>query len=206
MSIKTLRGLLCAAALVLARTAAAEVVTFEFCGHTTISNSMAREGTPVVGHFSWNTAAPVTFPYPGSLSSNYAPPDTGSISFSVGRHSITTDQTGVTVRNDTGSNVGDMIDINGMWPVIDGTLFHQGYFSIRLASASGNTSVFQDTRLPSELDIAQFDSVGMNYFQMFSGVTPNDVILDVNLKWIRQAGDSQPGQSVRRLCLPRDGA
>lgn len=104
------------------------------------------------------------------------------------------------------ANVGDMIDINGMSPVIDGTLFHSGYFSIRPATAHGNTSVFQDTRLPAQLDITQFDGLGMNYFQLFSGVVSNEILLDVNLEWIRRAGEPQPGQSERRLCLPRPTA
>lgn len=203
---RILRGLLYGAALIVAGTASAEVVTFEFCGHTKGALPMAREGTPVIGRFSWDVAASGSMPYPGAPQTHYQTPDTGAFSFLVGRHQVSADSTGVTVWNDTGSNVGDMIDINGYSPVIDGTLFRSGYFSMRLASAAGNTSVFDDMQLPSELDLASFDSTGMNYFQLYSGVAVNELLLDVNLAWIRRAGPTRPGESERRLCLPHAGS
>jgi hypothetical protein len=202
----SIRALLCAAGLMAAGTVSAEMVAFEFCGHVVTTTPMARAGTPVMGRFSWDTSAPVIFPEGVTWLSFYSPPYTGPFTFTVGRHSVSAESTGVTVFNDTGSNVADMIDIGGNYPiVIDGTVFDRGYFSIRLATSAANTSVFQDTSLPANLDVADFDSQNMNYFQMFSGVVSNEVLLDATVEWIRRSGEAQAGQSERRECLPVTG-
>ena len=194
------RASLCVAALLLAQTAAAEVATFEFCGHATLSNPMATAGTPVLGRMSWDTSAVGSTTTPETTF--YYAPDTGTFSFSVGAHSVTSSQTWVSVSNDTGSNFADMIDMAGYAPVIDGTLFHSAYFGLRLASGWTGTHVFKDTSLPSNLNIALFDGVGGNYFQMYSGILPNDLLLDVSLKWIRRVHAATPQESARDLCRP----
>lgn len=199
---RVMRGLLWAAAISVGAHASAEIVTFEFCGHTIQANPMAREGAPVVGQFSWDTSASGWFRFGGPPLTYYRAPATGPLSFLVGPHKVAAENTSVLVYNDTQSNVGDMIDINAQAPVIDGTTLRNGYVSIRLASSPENTSVFDDTSLPSELDVAKFDSVGVNYFQMFGGVVANDMLLDVKLDWIRRAADARPGESERRLCVP----
>jgi len=202
MRMKVRNGLLCAAAACLMGNAAAEVVTFDFCGNVRYSNGLGPVGAPVTGQFSWDTSAPMPPPstYPAAT---YSSPVTGPITFAVAGHAIAADRSSVTVYNDLGGNAGDMIDISGQSPVVvDGTTFQFGYFSIRLASSPLNTTVFQDTSLPADLDVSKFDSQGLNYFQMLSGVAYNDLMLDVDLKWIRRAGNSFPGSSERRLCPP----
>jgi hypothetical protein len=202
----SIRALLCAAGLMAVGTVSAEVVAFELCGHVKTSTPMAPAGTPVMGRFSWDTSAPVTSPGGVTWLSSYGPPYTGPFTFTVGPHSVSAENTGVTVFNDTGSNVADMIDFGGNYPiVIDGTVFDQGYFSIRLASSPAKTSVFQDTSLPAHLEVARFDSQSMNYFQMYSGVVQNEVMLDATVDWIRRSGEPRSGQSERRECLPASG-
>ena len=181
-----LRGLLLAAALVAGTNAAADVVTFEFFGRVSSTSPMARQGAPVLGRFSWDTSAPLSPPYEGASQSVYTAPYTFGISFQVGAHKVSSDQMNVVVWNDLGGNVGDMIDIGGARAVIDGTLFENGHFDIRLASAPGNTTALSSPQLPSELNVDSFDSVGMNYFQLLTGVVSNEVLLDVKLEWIRR--------------------
>jgi hypothetical protein len=201
-----MRSLLWAAVISAGAHASAETATFEFCGHTIGTNPMARDGTPVVGRFSWDTSAAGSIPYAGAPQSYYEPPAIGPFSFLVGRHRVTAENTSAVVFNDAQStlgNVSDMIDINAQAPVVDGTLFQNGYFSIRLAGSPQNTSVLADTSLPSRLDVAKFDGFNMNYFQMYSGVVANDLMLDVKLDWIQRAGEARRGESARRLCLPQ---
>ncbi len=192
------RAVLCAAFLLSALSAAAQVVTFEFCGRSIYGTPMAPVGTPVSGRFSWDIAAPALEP-PGSVDNNYYAPQVGRFAFVAGQHNVATDNMWVIVRNFPGS--GDSIDINGYASVIDGTLFSQGYFGIRLSATPG-TDVFPDGKLPRDLNLADFNNPSYNYFQLFSGVVGNDIMLDVELQWVGHP-ETRPGSSERRDCHPR---
>jgi hypothetical protein len=192
------RALLCATFLLSALSASAQVVNFEFCGQSVYATPMAPVGTPVSGQFSWDTTAPALDP-PGSVWNNYYAPQVGRFAFVVGEHTVATDNVWVIVNNFPGS--GDWIDINGYAPVIDGTLFSQGYFGIRLSATPG-TDVFPDGKLPRDLNLADFNNPTFNYFQLYSGVTGNDIMLDVDLQWIGHP-ENRPGNSERRDCHPR---
>jgi hypothetical protein len=191
------RPLLAAAFLLFALPASAQVVTFEFCGRSIYGTPMAPVGTPVSGRFSWDIAAPALEPS-GSVDNNYYAPQVGRFAFVVGEHNVATDNMWVIVRNYPGS--GDSIDINGYAPVIDGTLFSQGYFGIRLSATPGS-DVFADGKLPRDLNLADFNNPSYGYFQMYSGVVSNDIMLDVELQWLGHPQD-RPGNSERRDCHP----
>jgi hypothetical protein len=189
------RWLLGAAALLFALPASAQFVSFDFCGYVKESSPMAQQGTPVFGRFSWDLSAVGYTPFPGA--GYYTSPETGSFTFSVGKHHVKAETTQVVINNDVATS--DLIDINGHAPVVNGTLFRDGYVSIRLMSAPGNMTALQDSRLPRELDVAAFDSVQHNVFQLYSGAVNDDRMLDVTLNWILRA-DVNPGRSDRRQC------
>ena len=66
--------------------------------------------------------------------------DVGPFTFTVGAHAVRSDRVWVVMRDYP--NGGDYIEIRGYEPVIDGTLFAQGYFGVRLSGTPG-TNVFR---------------------------------------------------------------
>jgi hypothetical protein len=173
------------AVLLLAGAASAQVVTFEFQGTVTNTTYMASSGSTVTGHFSWDTAAPTSDPIPSYQYSVYTEPYTFGIWAKVGPHTIRSDQLQVSVYNDLGGNAEDMITVTGSAPVVDGTTFSSGYFSIGLASGWGKTKVFRDTSLQQHLNLMRFDAEGLNYAQLWDG-SPNGLLLDIKLESIRR--------------------
>lgn len=79
----------------------------------------------------------------------------------VGTHEATSKQLSVSIWNNLGGNVEDMIDIYGYTAVLDGTEYPQGTVGFRLATGPGNTKVFRSVNLRERFEIEDFDS--MNY-------------------------------------------
>ncbi len=70
----------------------------------------------------------------------------------------------VSVWDNNGSNVEDMVEIYSNPVFVDGNPYSEGSFGFVLASGSGDTKVLNSTKLPSCLDITKFDAIGFpNY-------------------------------------------
>jgi hypothetical protein len=175
-------GVLAALVLGLHGLAAAEVVTFEFRGTVSYSTYLAAPGTPVVGRFSWDASAPTVVYNPGSYPcSIYQAPYTGAFSARVGEHTIGSDAVDVWVCNDTGSNIPDLLTVNGRAPVLDGTTFADG--NLGLAMGSTSDAVFRDTSLPRHLEAVRFqDPTGL----LTIGGTNEDMLLQFTIDSIRR--------------------
>jgi len=203
MTLKSaLKSLLATLMVATASISNAQVATFEFVGRLQFSNGLGAVGDPVKGRFSWDLSAQGETPVNGYPLAFYNSPATGPIEFTVGSHTVSSQNMGVAVFNGSGPDGGDMIDINGNYPiVVDGTTFANGYFSIRLASTADNSNVFKDTSLPASLDLSQFNTY-LNYFQVLSGVVSNDVMADIVLTSITRLDACAPIGDKKPLCPP----
>jgi len=79
----------------------------------------------------------------------------------VGAHEVTSGPLGVSIWNNFGGNVEDLIDVDAGTPVLDGTEYWEGSVGIRLATGPGNTKVFRSVNLREQFNVEDFDA--MNY-------------------------------------------
>lgn len=180
-----------AAATLFAATATAEVIHFEFRGTVTYTTYIGHVGSPIVGHFSWDTDAPVGDVTPTFQASSYDGTWVGPMSAQVGQHAIAASIVNVMVWNDMGGgNAEDMIDISGSAPVVDGTTYSDGSFSIRLASANDHPHVLRDTRLPKKINVRKFDST-VNYGELRMNGGQDGSLLSFTVEDIRRLQKSK---------------
>ena len=82
------------------------------------------------------------------------------LSASTNSHAIATSAMSVAVFNNNGG--ADMVTVSAYPAIVDGTTYAGGSFGLVLVTASGNTGVLHNTRLPRSYDVSQFDR-GLSY-------------------------------------------
>lgn len=151
-------GLLLAGALLMGSGIAnAEVLTFHFKGTVTYGGPFATVGDEVTGHFCYDTDTDVRFRQDGYA--NYAAPPECKIVVRVGTLKATSKQLSISIWNNFGGNVEDMLDMAGNTATIDGVDYPNGTVDITLATGPGNTKVFRSTNLRERFKIADFDAM-----------------------------------------------
>ena len=158
-------GLLLAGALLMGSGIAnAEVLTFHFKGTVTYGGTRATVGDEVTGHFCYDTDTDTRFRLADYA--NYAAPPECKMVVRVGTHKATSKQLSISIWNNFGGNVEDMIDIYGNTVTVDGVDYPNGTAGFRLATGPGNTKVFRSTNLRERFKIADFDSMRDGVVQM----------------------------------------
>jgi hypothetical protein len=182
------------AAGLLAGAAQAEVLTFEFRGTVTDSVISVPVGSAVVGTFSYDSGVPSDeyVHRPGAYAF-YEIPAPGGLSAQVGDLVISTTRLHVTVYNNQGGNVEDMVEVTSSPPTVNGVTYPEGHFGFNLASGPGSTNVLHDESLPRSFNIADFNAWTYGFLQMDGG--PSGQLLNFNVDSIRlvDAGDSHHG-------------
>jgi hypothetical protein len=166
-----------------------EVITFEFKGKVTYSTYLAPLGSEVAGTFAYDTDTA-----PGKKGNShdqvsgyefYQIPAPFVMSAKLGNHTIEAGNLHVSVWNDYGGNVEDMVDISAAPVVVDGTTFAEGVFNIRLASGPGHTNVFFDASLPRSFEVGKFNSQDMNLGVVMSDGSQTGTLLHFSIDSIK---------------------
>jgi hypothetical protein len=156
----------------------AEMLTFHFKGTVTYGGALASVGDEVTGHFCYDTDSSI----PGFWLNDYASYDVApecKIVVRVGAHKATSKQLIVSIWNNFGGNVEDMIDIYGHAAILDGTEYPDGTVGFRLATGPGNTKVFRSVNLRERFKIEDFDS--MNYGEVLMDGSSNGALLQFTI-------------------------
>jgi len=172
-------GWLFTGALLLASgVASAEMLTFRFKGTVTYGGTLASVGDEVTGHFCYDTDTSI----PGIRLDGYASYEVApecKIVVRVGAHKATSEQLNVSIWNNFGGNVEDMIDVYGRTAILDGTEYPNGAVAFRLATGPGNTKVFRSVNLRERFKIEDFDS--MNYVEVLMDGSSNGTLLQFTI-------------------------
>jgi len=180
MSMKNLACAVAAVSSLVAGAAAAETITFQFSGTVVYGAPMAvAPGTPIVGAYSYDTHTVPAIKYKGYADYQISAPHT--MSATVGGHTISTSNLSVAVWNDFKGNVEDMVWIDAGPVVLDGIVLPSGALGFELASAPRHNKVLKDTKLPSELDVIEFDAAGFNYGFLQSDGGPQGGLLQFSV-------------------------
>lgn len=137
----------------------AEIVTFKFSGSVTYTNgtlATAVTGSPITGIVSYDTSVSGADLLTGY--SSYSIPSPFVISASVGQHTIMAKNLNVSIWDNYGGNVEDMVWMLGGSVFVDGNSYPDGAFGFVVASGPGNTKALTSTALPSCLDVTAFDA------------------------------------------------
>lgn len=162
----------------------AEMLTFHFKGTVVYGGSLASVGDEVTGHFCYDTDAIHGLPLNNYASYEVAPEC--KMVVRVGAHEATSSQPlSVSITNNFGGNVEDMIDVDGSIAIIDGTEHPEGAVGFRLATGPGNTKVFRSVNLREGFNIEDFDS--MNYGYVLMDRSSNGTLLDFTITSITVA-------------------
>jgi len=160
----------------------AEMLTFHFKGTVTYGGTLASVGDEVTGHFCYDTDSGV----PSIRLNDYASYDVApqcKIVVRVGTHKATANRLNVSIWNNFGGNVEDMIDVYGQTPILDGTEYPAGAVGFRLATGPGSTKVFRSVNLRERFKIADFDA--MNYGEVLMDGSSNGTLLQFTITSIR---------------------
>jgi hypothetical protein len=178
-------GWLFAGALLLASgIASAEMLTFNFKGTVTYGGTLANVGDEVTGHFCYDTDAGVpSIALPNYASYQVAPEC--KMVVRVGTHKATSKNLNVSIWNNFGGNVEDMIDVYGSTATVDGVAYPNGNVGFRLATGPGNTKVFRSVNLREQFKIADFD--GMNYGEVLMDGSSNGALLQFTITSMKVA-------------------
>ena len=176
-------GWLVAGALSLASGIAnAEMLTFHFKGTVTYGGTIASVGDEVSGHFCYDTDGGE----PAIRLTDYAvylvAPEC-RIVVRVGSHKAVSKDLNVSIWNNFGGNVEDMIDVYGATATLDGTEYPDGTVGFRLATGPGNTKVFRSVNLREGFKIEDFDS--MNYGEVLMDGSQTGTLLQFTISSIR---------------------
>ncbi|WP_372522680.1 hypothetical protein [Sulfuricaulis sp.] len=136
--------------------ASAAVVNFQFTGTVTDGGTLAATGSQIVGTFSYDTDTLPSMSLDGYAS--YGFPAPFALSATVAGHTVVTNNLNVSIWDNQGGNVEDMVEVIGGPVSVDGNSYPNGAFGFRLASQPGNTGVLTSTALPSFFDVAAFDA------------------------------------------------
>jgi hypothetical protein len=178
-------GRLLAGALLLASGISnAEMLTFHFKGTVVYGGSLAAVGDEVTGHFCYDTdAGAPSLALPNYASYQVAPEC--KMVVRVGTHQATSRNLNVSIWNNFGGNVEDMIDVYGSHATVDGIAYPDGNVGFRLATGPGNTRVFRSVNLREQFKIADFD--GMNYGEVLMDGSSNGTLLQFTITSMRVA-------------------
>jgi len=141
----------------------AEVLTFHFKGTVTYGGTLASVGDEVTGHFCYDTDDPG---FRLNDYANYEAPPECKMVVRVGTHKATSNHLNISINNNFGGNVEDVIDIYGRTATVDGTEYPDGTVGFRLATGPGNTKVFRSVNLRERFRIEDFDSMYDGVVQM----------------------------------------
>lgn len=160
--------------------ASAAIVNFQFTGTVTYGSTLAAIGSQIGGAFSYDTST-----LPSSSTGSYASYGFSApfgFSASVAGHTVVTNNLSVTIWNNFGGNVEDMVNISGGPVLVDGSSYPNGSFGFQLASKPGNTGVLTSTALPSFFDVAAFDAGStLNYGWLQSDGAPGGQLLQFSV-------------------------
>lgn len=161
----------------------AEVVSFKFTGTVTYAAEGAQVGDVVTGTFGYDThLQPVIKEMPSFAYYDLPPPFV--MQAQVGAFQIHTPSTNVTILDNYGGNVEDLITVGGSNPVVNGTQFtNSDSFSITLASSWTNKKALQSFHLPGDIDLAKFDAFGTPYGTL---IIDNITVLQFNVTSVQR--------------------
>ncbi len=169
----------CLALVLLANSAAAEVLTFAFTGTVTdkrlpFAGLNPAIGAKVTGSFGYDTATPPLL-QSDPKSATYRIDSPYSLRLEV--NGIVVENDGffnVSITDDLGGNVEDMVVISG-YPIVNGVRPPATGDSISLTLASGptRTDVISGTALPVSYDLSAFDASQFRYGGVIDGVGGN---------------------------------
>jgi hypothetical protein len=156
----------------------AEMLTFHFKGTVVYGGALASVGDEVTGHFCYDTDTSIQSIRLNDYAGYDVAPECKMV-VRVGAHEATSEQLGVSIWNNFGGNVEDMIDIYGRAAIVDGTEYAEGTVGFRLATGPGNTKVFRSVNLREKFKIENFDS--MNYGEVRMDGSPNGTLLEFTI-------------------------
>jgi len=176
-------GWLFAGALLLASGVSnAEMLTFHFKGTVTYGGALASIGDEVTGQFCYDTDTTIADIKLESYAS-YQVAKECKIVVRVGLHKATSRNLIVSIWNNFGGNVEDMIDVYGSTAMLDGIEYPDGTVGFRLATGPGNTRVFRSVNLREHFKIDDFDS--MNYGEVRMDGSSNGALLQFTITSMR---------------------
>jgi hypothetical protein len=162
----------------------AEMLTFQFKGTVTYGGALASVGDEVTGHFCYDTDTSIQSLHMENYASYQVAPEC-KIVVRVGAHKATSKQLNVSILNNFGGNVEDMIDVYGSTATLDGIDYPDGTVGFRLATGPGNTKVFRSVNLREQFKIDNFDS--MNYGEVLMDGSSNGALLQFTINSMRVA-------------------
>ncbi|WFP49121.1 hypothetical protein PL263_13555 [Methylomonas sp. EFPC3] len=134
--------------------AQAELVTLKFTGKVIYGGGLAASGDTVTGILSYESQ-PQDLSAPNYAS--YSIPAPFVVSASFGDHIVISKGINITLYDNQGGNVEDMVTISGNSILVDNELYSEGSIGINLSSKSGSTEALVDTNLPLSFDLSKFD-------------------------------------------------
>lgn len=156
---------------------AASAYEFEFVGRVTYTNGSLNDvstGTLIHGHFIGENPTDTFASMPGDVLANYRFA-TGQVTATIGPNSIVAARPTVRLVDNGAANIEDGFSMTSGYPIsINGGVFEQGDFGFNLTTKPGNTSVINGLGLPSEIEVADFDSpssLTYGYLQWNGGQT-----------------------------------
>jgi hypothetical protein len=184
--------------------ASAANVTFQFTGTVTYGGDLAATGSRITGVYSYDTKTLPAFSYAGFANYVIAPPSV--IAAEVEGHAIVANNLNVSIWDNYGGNVEDMVEVSGGPVLVDSQAYPGGSFGFRLASMPGNTRVLTSTALPSSLHVRAFDAgPTLNYGWLQSDGGPTGQLLQFSVDSIvllqkcdyrqRRSGDISDGDN-----------
>ncbi|MCC2632971.1 MAG: hypothetical protein K0S48_857 [Ramlibacter sp.] len=168
--------------------ASADVVTYQFTGTLTYAAYMAPVGSQIIGTFSYDTHAQ---PYSRTLpyAAHYQLPETLGLDARVGAHRISGHQVQVMIANDRSPRWKvDAFVYGSAAPVVDGTTYPNGSFSIVLVTNLEPRLGLDGPRLPHRLDLADFDTQYRSYGTLRSDGSQTGSILDFTIDTLEEVG------------------
>ena len=179
-------GWLFAGALLLASGVSnAEMLTFHFKGTVTYGGALASVGDEVTGEFCYDTDTTIA----GIKLENYADYQVAKeckIVVRVGAHKASSRNLDVSIWNNFGGNVEDMINVyGGAAAILDGVEYPEGTVGFVLATGPGNTKVFRSVNLREQFKIADFD--GFNYGEVRMDGSSNGTLLQFTITSMKVA-------------------
>ena len=147
-----------ASVLLFSSAAHAAIITFEFSGTVSAmgGTALAAVGTPIKGTFTYDDQTKAVY-VNKNLYASYELAETSFISATVDGHSITSERLMVSVVNNFGGNVQDMVDIDGDVLHVDEASYPAGGIGMRLASRWDNKKAIKEISLPSSFNVDTFD-------------------------------------------------
>jgi hypothetical protein len=162
----------------------AEIINFQLMGTITYGGTLATIGSPITGSFAYDTDALLVVSMGEYAAYEFNAPF--GFSGNASGHTIATNRLSVSIWNNFGGNVEDMIEVSGSYPVtVDGISYPNGSFGFRLASRPGNTTVLNNTALPYFFDVSAFDAgPTLNYGWLQRDGAPGGQLLQFSINSI----------------------